>query len=150
MVRYQTENVHGRHNISDQVDTLLLRPTTDKHEQVRVRVLSDASPLRGKGEIIHVSRVQVELVLRTEHRGIQNVVDDVVQQVRLDLDEVWLAKMKTSTGSARSPDGYSRSLTLGITLIQSMSVIGLPIKLNTTLRPPISTLSLQSMISHLR
>ena len=59
-------------------------------------------------------------------------------------------KMMTSIGSAGSPGGYSRSLTLGMTQTKSTSIIDLPIKPDMTPRPPILTLSFQSMISYSR
>ena len=39
------EYSHGWHNIRNQIDTFLLRPTTDKHKQVRVCSLRDTGPL---------------------------------------------------------------------------------------------------------
>jgi hypothetical protein len=48
-------------------------------------------------------------------------------------------KMVTSIGSAYSPAGYSRSLTLGITQTRSTSVIAFPISVDMTPRPPILT-----------
>src|SRR5258708_34536587 len=56
--------------------------------------------------------------------------------------------MMTSMGSAGSPGGYSRSLTLGTNQIRSTSDIALPIRLDMTPRPPILTLSFQSIISY--
>ena len=35
---------HRKHNISNQINTLLLRPTADEHKQVRLRVVRDTSP----------------------------------------------------------------------------------------------------------
>src|ERR1700734_3422845 len=55
--------------------------------------------------------------------------------------------MITSIGSAGSPAGYSISLTLGTTQTRSVSVMVLPIRLDITPRPPILTLSFQSISS---
>ena len=36
---------HGRHNIGNQIDTLLLRPSSYEHKQIGVGVLLDVGPL---------------------------------------------------------------------------------------------------------
>ena len=36
---------HSRHNIRNQIDTLLLRSTTNEHKQIRLRVLRNTRPL---------------------------------------------------------------------------------------------------------
>jgi hypothetical protein len=36
---------HGRHNIRNQIDTLLLRPSSHEHKQIGLGILLDTGPL---------------------------------------------------------------------------------------------------------